>query len=41
MHLETTSKFFQAVALYRQSGFINKAGAKLAPGHDIGLIRDL
>jgi len=41
MHLETTSKFFQAVALYRQSGFIDNAGAKLASGHDIGLIRDL
>ena len=31
----------EAVALYRQSGFINNAGAKLAPGHDIGLVRDL
>jgi N-acetylglutamate synthase-like GNAT family acetyltransferase len=41
LHLETTSKFFQAVGLYRKFGFINNAGAKLAPGHDIGLIREL
>ena len=41
MHLETTSKFFQAVGLYRKFGFIKNAGATPAPGHDIGLIMDL
>jgi len=41
MHLETTSKFVEAVGLYRKFGFIKNAGAKLAPGHDIGLIREL
>ena len=41
MHLETTSKFFQAVALYRKFGFKKNAGANLSPGHDIGLIKDL
>jgi hypothetical protein len=39
--LETTSKFMEAVALYRKFGFINNTGAKLAQGHDIGLVRDL
>jgi len=41
MHLETTSKFFQAVALYRKFGFKKNSGANLSPGHDIGLIKDL
>jgi putative acetyltransferase len=41
MHLETTSTFFQAVALYRKFGFKRNPGANLSPGHDIGLIRDL
>ena len=41
MHLETTSRFFQAVALYRKFGFINNVDAKPAPGHDLGLIIDL
>jgi putative acetyltransferase len=41
MHLETTSQFFQAVALYRKFGFKKNAGAKLTPGHDLGLIIDL
>jgi GNAT superfamily N-acetyltransferase len=37
VHLETASKFVEAVGLYRKYGFINNVGAKLAPGHDIGL----
>ena len=41
IHLETTSRFFQAVGLYRKFGFRENAGATLAPGHDIGLILDL
>ena len=41
MHLETTSRFFQAVALYRKFGFRNNADATPAPGHDLGLIIDL
>ncbi len=41
MHLETTSRFFQAVALYRKFGFKKNPGANLSPGHDIGLIKDL
>ena len=41
MHLETTSRFFQAVALYRKFGFINNVDAKPAPGHDLGLTIDL
>jgi len=41
IHLETTSKFVQAVALYQKFGFIKNVSAKLAPGHDIGLIMDL
>lgn len=41
IHLETTSKFVQAVGLYRQAGFTKNAAAKLAPGHDIGLAMDL
>lgn len=41
MHLETTSRFIQAVGLYRKFGFKKNAGAKLAPGHDIGLLLDL
>ena len=28
----------EAVGLYRKFGFINHVGAKLSPGHDIGLI---
>ena len=41
MHLETTSRFFQAVALYRKFGFRNNADAAPAPGHDLGLVIDL
>ena len=41
IHLETTSKFIEAVSLYRKYGFIENAGAKLAQGHDIGLAMDL
>jgi putative acetyltransferase len=41
IHLETTSKFFEAVGLYRKFGFTKNVGAKLSQGHDIGLIRDL
>ena len=41
MHLETTSRFVQAVRLYRKFGFKKNPGATLAPGHDIGLILDL
>ena len=41
MHLETTSRFFQAVGLYRKFGFRENAGAILAPGHDIGLVLDV
>ena len=41
IHLETTSRFFQAVGLYRKFGFRENDGATVAPGHDIGLILDL
>ena len=41
MHLETTSRFVQAVGLYRKFGFKKNPGATLATGHDIGLILDL
>ena len=41
LFLETTSKFTEAVALYRKFGFIKHAGAKLSQGHDIGLILHL
>ena len=41
IHLETTSKFIEAVALYRKFGFKKNTGAKLSQGHDIGLVRDL
>ena len=41
IHLETTSKFVKAVGLYRQFGFSTNTGARLSPGHDIGLVMDL
>ena len=41
MHLETTSRFVQAVGLYGKSGFTKNADATFAPGHDIGLMIDL
>ncbi len=41
IHLETTSKFVEAVTLYRKFGFIKNVGVKLAQGHDIGLVIDL
>ncbi len=41
IHLETTSRFVQAVGLYRKFDFKENPGATLAPGHDIGLILDL
>jgi GNAT superfamily N-acetyltransferase len=41
IHLETTSRFIEAVALYRKFGFIKNPGARLTPGHDIGLAMDL
>ena len=41
IHLETTSKFVEAVALYRKFGFNKNVEAKLAQGHDIGLVMDL
>ena len=41
MSLETTSRFVEAVSLYRKFGFIKNEGVKLAQGHDIGLVLDL
>ena len=41
IHLETTSKFVEAVALYRKFGFKTNVGATLSQGHEIGLKRDL
>ena len=41
IHLETTSKFVEAVSLYRKYGFTKNVGAKLAKGHDIGLVMEL
>jgi ribosomal protein S18 acetylase RimI-like enzyme len=41
IHLETASKFVEAVSLYRKYGFTKNNGAKLAQGHDIGLVMDL
>ena len=41
MVLETTSRFVQAVGLYRKFGFKKNPGAPMAPGHDIGLVLDL
>lgn len=38
LFLETTSKFFEAVALYRKFGFTEHVGANIARGHDTGLI---
>ena len=41
MCLETTTRFVQAVGLYRKFGFEQNPDAALAPGHDIGLRVDL
>ena len=41
IHLETTSKFGEAVSLYRKYGFTKNVGAKLSQGHDIGLVKIL
>jgi putative acetyltransferase len=41
IYLETTSKFIEAVGLYRKYGFKTNAGVTLSPGHDIGLVKDL
>jgi len=41
VHLETTAKFVEAVALYRKFGFQTNVGATLSPGHEIGLAREL
>jgi len=41
IHLETTSKFAEAVALYRKFGFKTNVGATLSPGHEIGLKLEL
>lgn len=41
IHLETTSKFVEAVALYRKFGFKTNVGATLSEGHEIGLAREL
>lgn len=41
IHLETSSKFVEAVALYRKFGFKTNVGATLSQGHEIGLKRDL
>jgi putative acetyltransferase len=41
IHLETTSKFVEAVALYRKFGFNTNVGATLSQGHEIGLKRGL
>jgi N-acetylglutamate synthase-like GNAT family acetyltransferase len=41
LHLETSSKFVEAVSLYRKFGFTKNIDAKLAQGHDIGLVMDL
>jgi putative acetyltransferase len=41
IHLETTSKFLEALMLYEKYGFINNSGATLASGHDTGLCKDL
>lgn len=41
IHLETTSKFFEAVALYRKFGFKTNGGLTLSQGHDVGLVKDL
>ena len=41
IYLETTSKFEEAIGLYRKFGFITNTGGKLSPGHDIGFVLDL
>ena len=41
VNLETTSKFVEAVSLYRKYGFTKNVGIKLQRGHDIGLKIDL
>ena len=41
IYLETTSKFKEAVGLYRKYGFKTNPGATLSPGHDVGLVREL
>jgi len=41
IHLETTSRFVEAVGLYRKFGFVDHVGADLSPGHDIALVLDL
>ena len=38
LFLVTTSKFVEAVALYRKFGFTKHVGAKIAQGHDTGLL---
>lgn len=41
IYLETTSKFKEAVGLYRKNGFDNNFGATLSAGHDVGLVKKL
>ena len=41
IQLETTSRFIQAIGLYRKFGFVERAGMNLASGHDIGMTMDL
>ena len=41
IHLETSSRFVEAVGLYRKFGFTTNAGAPLSEGHDVGLVREL
>ena len=41
IYLETTSKFKEAVGLYRKNAFKANPGATMSPGHDVGLVREL
>lgn len=41
VQLETTSKFKEAVSLYKQNGFVELKGIQTAPGHDLAFRKAL
>ena len=41
IRLETTSKFYEAVSLYKKNGFKELTGVDKAPGHDLAFERIL
>ena len=41
IRLETTSKFKEAVSLYKKNDFLELKGAQKAPGHDLAFEKKL